>query len=122
MKTSILLSLFLVACGGPTFQSEDSTESDAGSDSNPTSLDALGSPLDSTGADREVGFEADAASDSNDSWPDDVVLEPYCPESEFYPTFSNTCYTWGANHGWSLQGCCLSDHTCGTIYLNRCNR
>src|SRR4249920_2552780 len=41
----------------------------------------------------------------------DGALEPWCPDSELFPVFSNTCYTWGAEHGWTLQGCCLPDHT-----------
>lgn len=117
MKTSILLSLFLVACGGPTFESVDSTETDSGSDSNPPATDAQnGLTPDSRLVDGAGGFEADAG------WPDDVVLVPYCPDAEIFPANSPTCYTWGAEHGWTIPGCCLSDHTCGTFWNNRCNR
>lgn len=51
----------------------------------------------------------------DDAWPDDVVVVPWCPESEFFPTYSVTCEKWGVSQGWTLQGCCLPDHTCGTV-------
>lgn len=62
----------------------------------------------------EAGSDAPGA--VADAWPSDVVVEPWCPDSEMWPVFSNTCYTWGAEHGWTLQGCCLPDHTCGTAW------
>jgi hypothetical protein len=40
---------------------------------------------------------------------------PTCPASELWPTYSPTCDMWGQSQGWTLQGCCLPDHTCGTV-------
>jgi hypothetical protein len=128
MRFSILLSLFLVSCGGPQFQDTLTTETDSGSDSNPPSTDVQIPPPDSRHTDVEGGFEVDAGTNStdsdarDDSWPDDVILEPYCPTSEVYPNYSNTCYMWGANHGWTLTGCCLPDHGCGTVQQGMCRR
>ncbi len=127
MRTSILLSLFLVACGGSQFQGSEVTQSDAGSDSN-LSVDAQ-STLDGSGTVDTVrlpeastdSFEADATSDSDgDSWPDDVVLEPYCLTSEVYPAYSPTCQDWASKHGWTVTPCCLPDHNCGHVMNNRC--
>jgi len=116
---TVLVPLFLIACGGPNFQSDETEETDSGSDSNPPLPDSLVSSPDTGRADGSGGFESDAG---NDSWPNDVILEPYCPTSEIYPNPSNTCYVWGAEHGWTVPACCLPDHSCGTIIQGVCRR
>jgi hypothetical protein len=139
-----LLVVVLGGCGGTQFQGvDDSTLPDAGSsvpevDAAPplpplveggsadvrAGGDASGSVEASTDAAAPdvappMGPDAgsDATGDGADApWPSDVVVEPYCPDSELFPTYSVTCDTWGQAHGWTIQGCCLSDHTCGTVW------
>lgn len=65
------------------------------------------------------GYLPEAGADgaaSADAGPSDGATEPWCPESELFPAYSVTCDTWGQSHGWTLPGCCLPDHTCGTAY------
>jgi hypothetical protein len=141
MQSSRFVAVLVVVLGGcgSQFQGvsvDDSTLPDAGS-SVPEVDAAPSTPLES-GADMRTGGDAsgsveasadvvpetsppgspeageDARDVGADAWPSDVVVEPWCPDSEVFPAFSNTCYVWGENHGWTLAGCCLPDHTCGT--------
>jgi hypothetical protein len=137
--TFVLIVLGIVGCGGPEFQGAavDSTLPDAGSsvpevDARPTPLEASADMRAEGGSSGSVEATVDVAPETSppgtpeagedardvgvDAWPSDVVLEPWCPDSELYPAFSDTCYTWGQNHGWTLMGCCLPDHTCGTVW------
>ncbi len=146
MTRGLLLAVVLMAgCGGEAFApvSLVSTLPDARQE--PTEVDATDSPSypapdggadmlgkgDGSGsveasADTAGGAETgqppspeaspDDADDANDAWPSDVVVVPWCPDSEFFPAYSITCNTWGQMHGWTLEGCCLPDHTCGTAY------
>lgn len=148
MKKVLVLAVFLMCgCGGPAFQMSDvAPPPDAGSsvtevDAAPSSplesgvdarTDVLASDgaralpdavsLDSGAGDSAPDADADAGVATRDAtadaWPADVVVVPYCPEAEFFPAFSNVCYTYGQSQGWELSGCCLPDHTCGTTYGN----
>jgi hypothetical protein len=142
MQSTTLLAVFLVVlggCGGTQFQGvDDSTLPDAGSSVPEVDAAPPLPPLVEGGsADMRIeggasgsveastdspppGADAceDARDESADAWPSDVVVEPWCPGSELFPVYSVTCDTWGQNHGWTVQGCCLSDHTCGTAYGN----
>jgi hypothetical protein len=145
MQSSLFVVLAVVLGGcGSQFQGvvDDSTLPDAGSlvpevDAAPTPLEAgadvradghaSGSVEASTdaaapdvappmGPDAGSDAVSDAADGADAPWPSDVVVEPWCPDSELFPTYSVTCDTWGQAHGWTLPGCCLPDHTCGTAY------
>ena len=137
MKRFIILFTLLAACGGPQFQAQDLIAEDAGSDSNsPVSDTKIIPPPDGNRAPETGDFKSDAGPDTitvdadagqdstpdtndsrDDSWPADVILVPYCQTSELYPAYSQTCYDWGATHGWTVQACCLPDHSCGTVTL-----
>jgi hypothetical protein len=87
---------------------EASVSVEASTDGGAVSLDAADENA------REAGVDA-GRDPSADAWPSDVVVDPVCPENELWPIYSLTCDTWGQTHGWTLPGCCLPDHTCGTV-------
>ena len=147
-KVLVLGVFLMWGCGGPAFEmtgnvapSPDAGPSVSDVDAAPSSplesgTDAHADGLASDGGSRapdavtvdtDAGDSApDADADAGvatrdvtaDAWPADVGVVPYCPEAEFFPAFSNVCYTYGESQGWTLTGCCLPDHTCGTTYGN----
>jgi hypothetical protein len=137
-----IMLVLVVSCGGSAFAPsvDDSTLADVYQE--PSEIDAPPLPREASAdmqgegeasasveASTDGGGSLDATRDENapeagvdagrdpstDAWPSDVVVDPVCSESELWPTYSLTCDTWGQTHGWTLQGCCLPDHTCGTV-------
>lgn len=143
MRGKVAVCILLVSCGGNSFQGtvDDSTvtdarseasEVDAGVPDRTSSFDVF--PQDII-ADMQADSEAsvtveastvdagnDIVTNDGDGWPSDVVVEPWCPTEEVFPAVSLTCRAWGDNHGWTLTGCCLADHTCGTIQQGACRK